>query len=92
MKTISSLILITGLAVGHVASAGDITGTVTLKGTPPPERPNVYVKNDVKCAKLITDTPTTHFYVVGPNAELADTVVMLKNVAGKSTGASVYPS
>ena len=33
-------------------------------------------------------TPTTHFYVVGPKGELADVVVSLKGVTGKSTGAS----
>jgi plastocyanin len=35
---------------------------------------------------------TTHFYVVGPKGELADVIVSLKNVTGKSTGASAPPA
>jgi plastocyanin len=37
-------------------------------------------------------TPTTHFYVVGPNGEFADVVVSLKGITGKSTGASAPPA
>jgi plastocyanin len=44
------------------------------------------------CAKMHATTPTTHFYVVGPNHELADVVVSLKGVTGKSTGASQPPA
>src|ERR1044071_8617371 len=32
--------------------------------------------------------PTTHFYVVGANGALADVIVSLQNISGKSTGAS----
>ena len=32
--------------------------------------------------------PTTHFYVVGPKGELADVVVSVQGISGKSTGAS----
>jgi plastocyanin len=39
-----------------------------------------------------SETPTTHFYVVGPNKEVADVVVMLKGITGKSTGASAPPA
>ena len=36
MKKLTTLIMITGLAAaGQLASAADITGTITLKGTPP---------------------------------------------------------
>ncbi|MGN6642226.1 MAG: carboxypeptidase regulatory-like domain-containing protein [Verrucomicrobiota bacterium] len=91
MKNLSMLVLATGLAAG-VASAADITGTVTLKGTPPAERAITPLKDDPTCGKLHAETPTTHFYVVGPNKELADVVVMLKGVTGKSTGASAKPA
>jgi plastocyanin len=37
-------------------------------------------------------TPTTHFYVVGAKGELADVVVSVKGVTGKSTGASAPPA
>ncbi len=71
-----------------LARAGDITGTVTLKGTPPAEVPITPLKDDPNCGKLQTTVPTTHFYVVGSKGELADTVVMLKGVSAKSTGES----
>jgi plastocyanin len=65
-------------------NAADITGKVTLKGTPPPE--NV-IKMDPKsdCGKLHTDKPlTTRFYVTDDNGGLADTVVYLKDVTGQT--------
>jgi hypothetical protein len=91
MKTISAFILVGSLAAGQIAFAGDIIGTVTLKGTPPPENPNNFIKDDAKCAKVITEVPTTHFYVVGANGELADVIVKLKDAPGKSAGAPAQP-
>lgn len=75
----------------QVGSAADITGTVTFKGTPPPEKEIVELKSDAQCGPLRTDTPKTHFYVVGPKGELADVVVSLKGITGKSTGESAEP-
>lgn len=95
MKMNSALVLAAGLVAGLSASqsfGADIVGTITLKGTPPEERPITFLKNDVNCGKLVTEVPTTHFYVVGPKGELADTIVMLKNPPGKSTGASAQPA
>jgi plastocyanin len=89
MKFYASLVLATGMAVAtQTASAADITGTVTLNGAPPAEKPITPLKEDPTCGKFHSEMPTTHFYVVGPNKELADTIVMLKGVTGKSTGAS----
>jgi len=70
---------------------GDITGTVTLKGTPPPEKEITPLKDDANCGKLHTTTPTTHFYVVGGKGELADVVVSVVGISGKSSGASAAP-
>lgn len=70
------------------ARAGDVTGTVTLKGAPPKEREITPLKEDANCGKLHTDTPTTHFYVVGEKGELADVIVSIEGVSGKSAGAS----
>jgi plastocyanin len=70
------------------AIAGDIVGTVTLKGTPPKEKDITPLKDDATCGKLHSEMPTTHFYVVGPNAGLADVVVSVEGIKGKSTGAS----
>ncbi len=92
MKMTSVFVLVTALAtVGQTASAGDITGTVTLKGTPPGEKTITFAKEDPNCGKLLTEAPTTHYYVVGAKGELADTIVLLKNVTGKSTGAAADP-
>jgi plastocyanin len=92
MKT-HSFILVAGFAAFlQAAAAADITGTVTLTGTPPPERAITPLKDDPTCGKFYTEMPTTHFFVVGPNKELADVIVMLKGVSGKSTGASAPPA
>jgi plastocyanin len=91
---INSIVLVFAIAVAALpaASAADITGTVTLTGTPPAEKPITPLKDDATCGKLHTETPTTRFYLVGPNKELADVVVMLKGVTGKSLGASAMPA
>lgn len=87
------LFIITGLAAAlRAASAGEITGTVTLKGTAPKEIEITQVKDNADCMKFHTSVPTTHHYVVGPNGELANVVVSLKGISGKSTGASAAPA
>jgi plastocyanin len=92
MKKLSTLIIVNGLAAAlQVAFASDITGTVTLKGTPPKEVEIAKVKDDVNCSKLHTDVPTTHHFVVGPKGELANAVVSLQGISGKSAGASAPP-
>src|SRR5437867_7044793 len=92
MKKTSALITVAGLAAGlQAASAGDISGTITLKGTPPPEVEITPVKADANCGKLYTTLPTTHHYLVGPKGELANVFVTLKGISGKSTGASAPP-
>jgi plastocyanin len=92
MKKASVLILVTGLAAAlQVAAASDLIGTVTLKGTPPKEKEITQIKEDATCCKLHTDIPTTHHYVVGPKGQLANVVVSLQNVSGKSSGASAPP-
>jgi plastocyanin len=87
-KCLAPFAVAVALSLLQPVSAADLTGTVTLKGTPPPEKPITPLKDDATCGKLHTDVPTTRFYVVGPNQELADVVVMLKGISGKSTGAS----
>ncbi|HTQ49564.1 MAG TPA: carboxypeptidase regulatory-like domain-containing protein [Candidatus Acidoferrales bacterium] len=91
MKKISLILIITALAGAFAATAADIIGTVTLNGTPPPEVPYTPLMNDSTCGAMYKTAPTTHFYVVGPNHELADVIVFLKGVTGKSTGASQPP-
>lgn len=67
-------------ASAQMAAAGDITGKITLKGTPPPERD---LPLDPNCGK-IHPTKKTRLYVVGKEGQLADTFVYLKDgLSGK---------
>ena len=92
MKRLPALITVTGLVAGlQIALAADITGTITLKGTPPKEKDITPLMEDANCGKLHTKMPTTRFYVVGEKGELADVVVSLQGISGKSTGASAPP-
>jgi plastocyanin len=91
MKKFSLILIITALASAFAAQSADIIGTITLNGTPPPEVPYTPLMNDATCGAMYKTAPTTHFYAVGPNHELADVIVSLKDVTGKSTGASQPP-
>jgi Carboxypeptidase regulatory-like domain len=89
-----SLVLLTALLAGtFIAQAADIVGTITLKGTPPPEVSYTPLVNNPSFQAHYKDkpTPTTQFYVVGPNHGLGDVIVYLKNV-DKSTGPSQPPA
>src|SRR2546430_662838 len=72
-----------------MSQAGDVSGTVTLKGTPPPEKDIAPLKNDPNCGKFHAEMPKTRFYAVSANGGLADVGVVGKGVPNaKSTGAS----
>jgi len=93
MNKSTALLIISAFAAAcQLAAAADVTGTITLKGTPPKEREITPLKEDATCGKFHAEMPTTHFYVVGSKGELADVVVSLQGVAGKSTGASAAPA
>ena len=89
--------IVTFLAVGvlgafQAVSAADIVGTVTFKGTPPPEKEITPVLDDASCgASYGGKAPTTHFYEVGANGGFGDVIVSLKDVTGKSTGSTAAP-
>ncbi len=61
--------------------AGEITGKVTLEGTPPAEIP---LPLDPLCSatRKAGDAPTTRFFLVDENKGLADVYVVLKGVEG----------
>jgi len=82
--------LVAGL---QAATAGDITGTVTLSGTPPEELINDKISADPNCGPLHKEPVKTQFYVVGGNKGLKDVVVYITGptIKGKSTGASAAP-
>ena len=75
----------------QIITAGDITGKITLKGTPPPEK---VLPLDPNCGKLHTgkEKPTTRFYAVGQNGELADVFVYVKEGAPKGGEAPAKPA
>jgi len=76
-------------AACQMAAAADITGVITLKGMPPADIPITPIKDDPNCSAMYPGAlPTTHFYVVGADGGLADVVVSLQGISGKSTGAS----
>ena len=99
MKTKLNLTLAAAaLVFANLATAGDVTGTITFKGTPPAEKEITPIKDDPNCAPLYPNgLPKTKFYVVDANGDLADVIVCLKDasgkeITGKSTGASVAPA
>src|SRR5436190_12087400 len=76
MKTYLSLLSVAMLAgTVSVASAGDITGKVTLKGTPKAEVP---IDLGPQCGKFGKPSTTRH-YVVGKDGGLANVFVYLKD-------------
>jgi len=91
MKLRHLSLIVAGLSCGLSLNAADITGKITLKGTAPKEKDITPLKDDATCGKFHSTMPTTRFYVVGPNAELADVVVSLTGITGKSAGATAQP-
>ena len=89
----SLLLLVLGLYATAQIHAGDLTGTITFKGASPAEKEITPIKDDPNCAPLYPNgLPKTKFYAVGANGELADVIISIKGVAGKSTGASAAPA
>ena len=68
----------------QIAQAADVTGKVTLKGTPPPETPIDYSDN-AQCGALQPVVSTTRRYVVGKDNGLKDVFVYVsKGCEGKT--------
>lgn len=80
-KLALSLIVIALTGSWQIASAGDVTGKVTLKGTPPPEKT---IGFDDNCSKLNPKVTTTRHYVVGKDKGLANVFIYIsKGLEGK---------
>ena len=73
------------------ASAGDLTGSISLTGTPPEPKTNDHISSNADCSKFHPEPVKVSFYEVGPKKELGDVVVIIKNINAKSTGASAAP-
>jgi plastocyanin len=89
-----SILILTLAAFGilQMARAADITGVITLKGAAPAEKELTPIKDDPTCSASYPGAlPKTKFYVVGASGELADVIVSLKGISGKSTGAAAAP-
>ncbi len=91
MRISSCLSIVATLGLLPALHAADIIGVITLKGTPPPEKEITPIMDDANCSASYTKAPTTQFYVVDGKGDLADVVVTLKGVTGKSTGSSAPP-
>jgi plastocyanin len=76
----------------QLVRAGDITGTISFKGTPPAEHEYAPIRDNPDCSAMYPGAlPKTTFYVVSAGGGLADVVVSLKGVPSGSTGASAPP-
>jgi len=77
MKSFIPLITIAALAgSAQLASAGDVSGKITLKGTPKPE---VVIDLGPACGKINSSKPSTRHYVVGKDGGLANVFVYIKD-------------
>ena len=90
----TSRILIATLCAAtlSVANAADITGKITLKGTPPPAVELTDVKNNADCSKFHKEPVMTQHFIVGKGGELANVIVALKGVPAKAGGEAAKPA
>jgi len=86
MKKFALLLSVVVLAGSlQLSLAGDVTGKITLKGTPPPP---IDLPYDDTCSKLHPTILTTRFYVVGKDNGLANVFVYIsKGLEGKKFAA-----
>ena len=82
-KFVISLFVVALTGSWQIASAGDVSGKVTLKGAPLPEKPLPF-DTDVNCGPLTHAVKTTRYYVVGKDNGLANVFVYIsKGLEGK---------
>jgi plastocyanin len=80
-KLVLSLFVVVLTGSWQIASAGDVTGTVILKGSPPAEKP---ISFDATCGALHPTVATTRWYVVGKDNGLPNVFVYIsKGLEGK---------
>ena len=72
----------------QIVSAGDVSGKVTLKGTPKPEVP---IDLGPSCGKINPGKPTTRHYVVGKDGGLANVFVYVKKEGLKGSAKGPEP-
>ncbi len=84
MKSLILTLTAVAVVAGN-ASAGDVTGKISLKGTPPPEKE---IPVDPTCGKLHAGKMMTRFYAVDATGGLADAVVYLEGAKGGAAAAT----
>jgi uncharacterized protein (DUF2141 family) len=89
MKVDSRMLAVAALVVSlQSVSAADLTGKITLKGTPPPEKV-IDMSADAKCSAAHPQPITTRHYVVAADGGLANVFVYVKSgLEGKTFPAS----
>ena len=70
--------LVAVAATGSLLNAAELTGKISVKGTPPPAKPITAVKADPNCGKSRTEDAMTRTWVVGAANGLANVVVYIK--------------
>src|SRR3954451_13326809 len=86
--------LLVAVAVGSLqtVSAAELSGTVKLEGTPPPEKTIDFAGPfEATCGKLHTTPVTTRHYLVGSDKGLANVFVYVKQGAPKSDAKGPAP-
>jgi hypothetical protein len=88
-----SLVILAVAAVAGVLplTAADLTGKITLKGTPPPEKTIDPLNNDPTCGKLHKEPVKTRLWVVGQDNGLANVFVYVKSGAPASEPKGAEP-
>lgn len=82
----------TGLGLVGSLTAAEVTGKITLTGTPPPQKEITAASADPNCGKLRTEPALTRTYVVSKDGGLANVVVYLKaGLSGKTFTAPEEP-
>ena len=81
--------LVAVAATGSLLNAAELTGKISVKGTPPPPKPIPAVKADPNCGKSRSEDAMTRTWVVGADGGLANVVVYIKGgLEGKTFKAS----
>jgi hypothetical protein len=80
-RFVFSLLVVVWTGAWQIASAGDVSGKITLDGTPPPEKNIVF---DDSCGPVHPSITTTRHFVVGKDKGLADVFVYIsKGLEGR---------
>jgi len=80
---------IAGGGIARNGSSTSVSGHVTLRGTPPPEK---VITFDATCGRLHAGPLTTRHYVVSAEGGLADTFVYIKSGAPPTAAAGTGPT